>query len=87
VNDVTYLYICVTFFEVNIVTFVYSKTIGKMKEIEKLSNPSVRHNSRKEKKINHEYLLYSAGEDYYNIYQEVKNIAPVHHSKITGIRK
>ncbi|HZK96860.1 MAG TPA: hypothetical protein VFC67_21860 [Prolixibacteraceae bacterium] len=45
-----------------------------MKEKEQFSNPSVRHSGRKEKKIHHEYLLYSAGEDYYSIYQEEKDI-------------
>jgi len=47
-----------------------------MKEKEKFSNPSVRHNSRKDKKIHHGYLLYSAGEDYYNIYHEEKDAKP-----------
>ena len=69
------------------VNFVLSKTIRKMKEKEKFSNPSVRHNSRKEKKSHHGYLLYSAGEDYYNIYQEEKDVEPEDSSEISGISK
>lgn len=69
------------------VTFVLSKTIGMMKEKETFSNPSVRHNSREDKKIHHGYHLYSAGEDYYDIYQDERDVEPDDSSEISGISK
>jgi hypothetical protein len=84
-NNATYSTICVTFIPVKIVNFVLSKTIRKMKEKEKFSNPSVRHNSIEDKEIHHGYLLYSAGEDYYDIYQEEKDVEQDDSSGISGI--
>jgi len=75
VNNVTYFKNCVTFILIKILNLVIYKLIHiNMKEKDNYTNLSDRWTARDETNNIWGLLLYSAGEDFYNIYQEDKNI-------------
>jgi len=77
VNNVTYFKNCVTFILIKILNLVIYKLIHiNMKEKDNYTNLSDRWTARDETNNIWGLLLYSAGEDFYNIYQEDKDIEP-----------
>ena len=76
-NNVTYFKNCVTFILIKILNLVIYKLIHiNMKEKDNYKNLSDRWTARDETNNIWGLLLYSAGEDFYNIYQEDKDIEP-----------
>jgi len=75
VNNVIYFKNCVTFIQIKILNLVIYKLIHiNMKEKDNYTNLSDRWTARDETNNIWGLLLYSAGEDFYNIYQEDKDI-------------